>query len=213
MNKNIKYSFFNQTNAEFYLKELNKRRNQMILFATVHLNLAKEKLHFRDMEWSLKRLKKLFFHIGQNFTTDPKVFIRASYWGKLHFHILLFADDAFDEFGNLNYRHKNYFSSLLTVDEKLFDSYCKRMFKTKFKNECKMASMYLERFDFKKYKQNEDAIHYTVYQKTKPEMFKNFDLSQWFTDESKYLICYTNMFDKCEQQTNKPLNQKTYIYS
>ena len=212
MNKNIKYSFFDQTNADFYLKELNKRRNQMILFATIHLNLAKEKLYYRDLEWSLKRLKKLFFHIGQNLTTDPKVFIRASYWGKLHFHILLFAEDAFDEFGNLNYRHKNYFSPLLTINDKFFISYCKRMFKTKFKNECSMATMHLERFAFNKYKQNEDAIHYTVYQKTKPEMFKRFDLSQWFTDESNYLICYTNMFDKLKQQTNKSLNQKTYTY-
>ena len=76
-----------------------------------------------------------------------------------------------------------------------------------------MASMYLERFDFHTYKQNEDAIHYTIYQKTKPEMFKNFDLSQWFTEENKYLICYTNMFNKEKQNTNKTTKQESYIYS
>lgn len=200
------YSINSQTNADIYLKELNRRRNDIVLFATIHLNISKEKLHKNTMRDSLSYLKKLFFNIGHNFTNKPEIFIRASIWGKLHFHILLLGKNIVDVNGKLKIRKNNLFSVNLN-DELLFERYCLTMHQIHFKSIfCPSSTMQIERFKPNSFKEGNDAISYSIYQKTKPEAFKKMDLSSWFCDVNNYLICHTNIWEKQRQNKNLVYN-------
>ena len=200
------YSNNSQTNADIYLKELNRRRNDIILFATIHLNISNAKLHKNTMRDSLSYLKKLFFNIGHNFTSKPEIFIRASIWGKLHFHILLLGKNIFDVNGKLKIRKNNFFSMSLN-DDLMFERYCMSMHKIHFKsNFCPSSTIQVVRFKADRFKEGNDAISYSIYQKTKPKSFKKMDLSNWFCDENNYLICHTNIWQKQKQNKNRVYN-------
>ena len=71
MNHKI-YSTNCKTNAQVHLNELNKRRSDIILFATVHLNIPQEQTTKNTMRDSLSNLKSRFFKIGPNFTSKPE---------------------------------------------------------------------------------------------------------------------------------------------
>ena len=76
-----------------------------------------------------------------------------------------------------------------------------------------MASMYLERFDFHTYKQNEDAIHYTIYQKTKHKQNHKTRIIYLFmniqTKRIRIRKSSIELFNECLYSANAPLLGKS----